>query len=242
MREIFEIPVEHVTPETGIVLKSQGIPPSSMSEEKYASILKAALDLFTAHSAPAGIISEITIPLFEKIYPGDGRNAPETPLEEIFPRADHLGLFTITMGESVSRKISELFETHDYAVASMLDTAASEGAEMAADIAQNRFRKYLKGEGASDSSLSLIRYSPGYCGWHISGQRALFANLHPEDIGIALRETFLMDPLKSISGVIVAGPPHIHDFDDSYAFCEECKTHECRQRIRDLFSRSSGGS
>jgi hypothetical protein len=40
-----------------------------------------------------------------------------------------------------------------------------------------------------------------------------------------------MDPLKSISGVIVAGRAEIHEFDNDYDFCAECGTRTCRERI-----------
>jgi hypothetical protein len=76
-----------------------------------------------------------------------------------------------------------------------------------------------------------LRYSPGYCGWHISGQRKLFDFLKPETIGISLRESHLMEPLKSVSGVVIVGPAGIHAFQDEYPFCERCKTHGCRERI-----------
>ena len=56
----------------------------------------------------------------------------------------------------------------------------------------------------------VLRYSPGYCGWHVSGQINLFNTLTPEKIGITLGESCLMNPLKSVSGVLVAGPPNIH--------------------------------
>ena len=77
----------------------------------------------------------------------------------------------------------------------------------------------------------MLPYSPGYCGWHVSGQGRLFGALCPEEIGIRLNASFLMQPLKSVSGVLVAGAPEIHDFDDDFDFCAECTTRECRVRI-----------
>ena len=82
----------------------------------------------------------------------------------------------------------------------------------------------------------VLRYSPGYCGWHISGQRRLFDYLDPGQIGITLRESFLMDPLKSVSGVLIAGPREIHRFTDDYDFCDQCDTRGCRQRLRALYA------
>jgi hypothetical protein len=43
-----------------------------------------------------------------------------------------------------------------------------------------------------------------------------------------------MQPLKSVSGVLVAGPGSIHDFDDDFDFCDECATRQCRERIASI--------
>ena len=75
---------------------------------------------------------------------------------------------------------------------------------------------------------AVLAYSPGHRGWHVSGQRALFAALSPEEIGITLNSSCLMQPLKSVSGVLVAGHPDVHDFDDDFPFCSECSTRDCR--------------
>jgi len=76
-----------------------------------------------------------------------------------------------------------------------------------------------------------MRFSPGYCGWNVKGQKQLFEYLHPEEVGITLGESFLMTPLKSISGVLVAGQPDIFEFEDSYPFCKNCSSRTCRERI-----------
>jgi cobalamin-dependent methionine synthase I len=132
----------------------------------------------------------------------------------------------------VCNQISELFADHDYAQASLLDAAASEAADLAAatleKVAANNFR--MSGIMRSDSVA--LRYSPGYCGWHVSGQKALFARLQPDEIDISLRESCLMEPLKSVSGVVVGGPLKIHQFNPDYPFCADCSDYGCRDRIR----------
>jgi cobalamin-dependent methionine synthase I len=140
----------------------------------------------------------------------------------------------VTLGEEISGKIGELFDQREFALASILDSYASEGAELAADAVQRAVRDALSRSGRLEQSSRLLRYSPGYCGWHVSGQRALFAVLDPSRIGITLRESCLMQPLKSISGVIAVGLAEIHDFEDAYPFCAECETRGCRERIRQL--------
>jgi hypothetical protein len=76
-----------------------------------------------------------------------------------------------------------------------------------------------------------LAYSPGYCGWHVTGQRKLFKYLRPEEIGITLNASCLMQPLKSVSGVLVVGPGHVHKFQPTYSFCETCREKQCRERI-----------
>ena len=88
--------------------------------------------------------------------------------------------------------------------------------------------------GRADAASRILRYSPGYCGWNLTGQRALFTALGPEEIGIHLTESCLMEPVKSISGVAVIGPADIHGFTDDYSFCAACPTHDCRRRIKEL--------
>ena len=78
---------------------------------------------------------------------------------------------------------------------------------------------------------AVLSYSPGYCGWHISAQQKLFQYLRPGDIDISLNDSYLMTPLKSVSGVLVAGRKEIHYFDNSYPFCQDCKVESCLERM-----------
>jgi hypothetical protein len=78
----------------------------------------------------------------------------------------------------------------------------------------------------------VLSYSPGYCGWDISAQKKLFAYLQPKNIGIRLNDSYLMTPLKSVSGVLIDGKKEIHIFQNNFDFCESCKTHSCRERIK----------
>ncbi len=238
MREIIEISAGDVKPGRDDVLKTQGIPPGNEPPEKVETLFKKTIDLFLEFSQPMSIISDISIPEFAVVYSGEGLNERETPLDEIFKKADSLALFAVTIGEKVSQKIDELFGANEFALGSMLDSVASVATDRVADIMENHFLNRLSKEGRITLSTGMLRYSPGYCGWHMSGQKKLFEFLHPEDIGITLLDSFLMKPLKSISGVMVVGKKEIHIFDDSYPFCSQCRSHSCRDRIRALLTES----
>ncbi len=234
MREIIHCSIKDIKPDVDIILKSQGVFTPPEPPEKINALLDMSMDLFGKLSIPMDIISEISISEFEVVYSGEGQNEKNTPVNEIFRRADNLALFTATLGEGISREINELFKLNEFALGCMLDSVASEGIEKVAEIAQNHFSEYLSKSGQTTPSTRIMRYSPGYCGWHISGQKKLFEFLHPEDIAISLTDSFLMQPLKSVSGVMIAGPKEIHHFEDNFPFCSKCSGHTCRERIKSL--------
>ena len=58
----------------------------------------------------------------------------------------------------------------------------------------------------------------------------------PERIGVSQRDSFVMEPLKSVSGVLIAGPGEPHDLPTDYLCCGECETQGCRERLRALLA------
>jgi len=234
MGEIVEINKNDIIPKRDEVFETQGIPQGKTVPKKILSILDEAIGIFLSSSHPAAIIAEVSVPEFDTTYKGEGMNEKETPLDAVFRKADNLALFAATIGEEVSHKINQLFDVNEFALASMLDSVASASADKTGDVLEKHFYDILKSKSKISSSTGILRYSPGYCGWHISGQKKLFELLHPEEIGIQLLSSYLMKPLKSVTGVIVSGDKKIHIFKDSYPFCAHCKSHSCRDRIRNL--------
>ena len=243
MSTIVALTVDEVMPDRAEMRRSSGMPPEGMAggnappgQDRLKGMIEQALDLLHSCAEPAGIVQEVTREQFAVIYAGEGRNAPESPLASIHPRAERLALFAATIGARVSGRIAELFQAREFALATLLDGAASAAAERAAGALEAHWPGTLSPRAAGPSipagGIHAVRYSPGYCGWHLTGQRALFAALHPEEIGITLRESCLMEPLKSISGVIVVGRREIHAFTPDYPFCTECRTRGCRERMR----------
>jgi len=224
MTDTITFTVEELRPPREAVLGHQGIPPGRAVNSEIEALFEAGVRLLEQVATPAGILAEISKRDFETVYSGEGHNDAHTPVAEIYLRAERLALFAVTLGKRVVDEIRDRFRSNELALGAMLDSAAS----VAADKLATAMTARLGAESA------VLNYSPGYCGWHISGQRKLFEYLRPERIGIVLRDSFLMDPLKSVSGVMIAGPPEIHRFPASYSFCDECKTRSCRARIRTL--------
>ncbi|MBI5021560.1 MAG: hypothetical protein HZB59_09000 [Ignavibacteriales bacterium] len=231
MRKIINIPVNSVIPRVNTILQRQGIPNHINVNGRTVKLAEEAISIFSKLAFPIGVIQELSKEEFKNVYSGEGNNETDSPVKNIFEASDDLALFAVTIEDEVCAEISRLFYTNDFALGSMLDAVASEAAEMTAESIENYYRSHLNNIGRFKAESGVLRFSPGYCGWHVSGQRKLFKSLHPEDIGISLRESFLMEPLKSISGVIISGKKKIFQFDDTFAFCGSCATHECRERI-----------
>jgi hypothetical protein len=231
LREVFHLPAAAKPPSGEAILRRQDIPPDADLPERTSRLIEQARELYASLAEPRCMFEEIGREAFAELYRGEGENADETPIELIYPRADRLALFAATMGAPVSSKISELFSENDPALAFMLDAIASDRAELAAELAARHYLDRLVCSGSALSPTHVLAYSPGYCGWHITGQRKLFDYLRPAEIGITLNDSCLMRPLKSVSGLLVAGSATIHAFEDNFEFCSECGTHGCRDRI-----------
>lgn len=232
MREIVEFSTDEILPDREAVMRAMEVAPDHEPSEKIRELTEVSINTFQEISRPRAVMETITLGEFVTIYRGEGLNPLKTPLAKIIPQATRLALFAITVGEEVSGRIDALFNGNDYATGYALDAAASTGAENAADKVEARFGELLFRDDVLDSSTAHLRYSPGYCGWHISGQRKLFQRLEPGEIGIELNDSFLMQPLKSVSGVIVFGKKEIHLFKPTFPFCAECTTHTCRSRMK----------
>ena len=231
MRRVVPLDAIMDPPDTEVLLLRQGVPAGTQLAPRVTATLEHAIELYTELADPRAIWYEISSAQLETVYRGDGNNAARTPLEQIFPRADSLALYAVTLGQAVSSRISEFFDRNEPALGYALDSVASERADAAADLLGRAFLDSRTEQGGIEAGAGVLAYSPGYCGWHITGQRALFELLQPQRIGITLNTSCLMLPLKSVSGVLVVGLPSIHAFDNDFDFCDCCTTHQCRERI-----------
>jgi len=73
-------------------------------------------------------------------------------------------------------------------------------------------------------------YSPGYCGWQLKEQQILFSMLPDNPCGIELTDSFLMMPIKSISGIIGLGK----DITQKAYGCSICENTNCYKRKLDI--------
>jgi hypothetical protein len=235
MRRFIQLNVDDVVPTVAEVLENQGMAGRARIPERISALLDSALELFRQLAEPQGVLEDLRKSDFAAVYNGDGLNSPQGPVLGIVSQADSLALFAATLGNALIVKSSELFAQGGPALGFMLDAVNSSGAERLGKLMGHQFVEPWP-EERSTKDYRVQYYSPGHCGWHISGQTKLFQVLHPEEIGITLNASWAMRPIKSISGILVAGDLKIHRFRPDFSFCKECKAHTCVQRLKVLES------
>jgi hypothetical protein len=116
-------------------------------------------------------------------------------------KSESVALFLCTAGEEIGLMCRKAMVEKDLLRGYIFDVIGSEIVEAAADIMQDEL------EGAAENSGIKItnRYSPGYCGWDVAEQYKLFQLVPDNFCGIRLTESALMNPVKSVSGIIGLG-------------------------------------
>ena len=230
MRRIFEVRPEELLSAVAGCMRALEASEGSPAAERVRTLIDGAGETFLGVAKPQGLWEPITAADFAAVHLGEGGNDADTPLEAVLEEAGALALFAATVGNEVSRRIARLFEEGELAEGYLLDQVASFAADAMAEEAARRFGL----EHGADAACAVLPYSPGYCGWNVSGQRALFARLAPAEIGVTLNESCLMQPIKSVSGVLVLAPLEAHDVSPSFPCCASCTTLDCRERVAAL--------
>jgi hypothetical protein len=138
-------------------------------------------------------------------------------------------LFLCTAGPDIGLKSKKAMKEGDLLTGYIFDVAGSEIVEAATDLLQEDLRKSAEKEGLKITN----RYSPGYCGWNVAEQHKLFTLLPGNYCGIKLTPSALMDPVKSVSGIIGIGK----SVRNNPYTCKMCDMKDCiyrrvREKIR----------
>lgn len=237
MREIVHFEPEESRPEAGEVLEDQGLPAPDSLAPRLRVLLDEALATYADLAEPRAAWEDVTRERFARVVRAFERPGTDMVVTHVYPGADALRLYVATAGQPVGTRIRELFREQELPRAWMLDAVASTAADRLADRLARRLEDALAREGRSEARV--LPYSPGYCGWPTRGQAALFDALRPEEIGVTLNDSCLMSPLKSVSGVLLAGLPEIHRIRPDFPFCHECRSRECGPRMASVLRTAS---
>lgn len=133
--------------------------------------------------------------------------------------------FVATAGEEFEQLQHRLKDEDDMVKVFVADSIGSVIAEKAADCMELSLQKAIDERGWRHTN----RFSPGYCGWHVSQQQMLFPLFGEErPCGVSLTDSSLMVPIKSVSGVIGLGPS-VRKLEYS---CGLCDFKDCYKRRR----------
>jgi cobalamin-dependent methionine synthase I len=143
-------------------------------------------------------------------------------LKKVFQPCSHALVFIATLGSGVDGLLAGTEEAR-VSEAFVLDAIASRVAEGVADEVERK----LTGALATQEGATL-RYSPGYCDWPVDGQRMVFSILDGSRIGVSLTGHCLMQPRKSLSGIIGVGPSD--QVVRTGNACNFCKRTDCDHR------------
>lgn len=137
-------------------------------------------------------------------------------------KSDSAALFICTAGEEIGKLSKLAMQERDLLKGYIYDLAGSEIVEAAADLLQADLEKFIISSGRKITN----RYSPGYCGWDVDEQHKLFRFFPDNFCGISLSPSALMQPVKSVSGIIGVGKNVKHN---PYT-CRMCDFKDCIYR------------
>jgi len=115
--------------------------------------------------------------------------------------SSRLVFFICTAGEEITKKSEIQLNGEDPVLGYVFDVLGSLIAEAVADKIQKTIQDKARKKGEQITN----RYSPGYCNWPVSDQPKLFSLFNKTTSGVSLTSSFLMIPVKSVSGVFGIG-------------------------------------
>ena len=159
------------------------------------------------------------------------RTLPDFDMGKIILRqlrgSEAYALFICTSGVEYEAYQQRLMREGDMVRVFIADALGSVIAERCADRMEQHLQESIDKLGWHHTN----RFSPGYCGWHVSQQQMLFPLFEGHTCDVRLTDSSLMLPIKSVSGIIGLGPQVRHlDYT-----CGLCNFEKCYKRKRSQF-------
>lgn len=148
--------------------------------------------------------------------------APGGIISHFLKGCDVFSIILATVGLEMDEWIQSYRVSGDVMEAFVADGIGSVVAEAVVDKTKKVLAQRVAQEGCSITNS----YSPGYCGWHVREQQALFALLPKDFCGVTLADSSLMLPLKSVSSVVGVGREVVSQ---PYR-CDVCRKKDCFRR------------
>ncbi len=136
--------------------------------------------------------------------------------------SEKIALFICTAGPEIGNMSRKFMRSGELLQGYIIDVIGSVVVERAMDKIQQELGNLMRQSGYKITN----RYSPGYCGWQTEEQHKLFAFFPGNFCGVRLTDSALMDPVKSVSGIIGIG----HDVVYHEYNCDVCDAVNCIYR------------
>ncbi|MDR1880936.1 MAG: hypothetical protein LBQ78_08390 [Tannerellaceae bacterium] len=138
-------------------------------------------------------------------------------------RSSQIAAFVCTAGVGIEQYSRAMLAANEPLKGFIADILGGAVVEAATDKIQKELSHNMKAKGLKITN----RYSPGYCGWQTVEQHKLFAQL-PSNLGVRLTDSALMQPMKSVSGIIGIGA----DVRFNQYTCRICEATHCVYRFK----------
>jgi hypothetical protein len=180
--------------------------------------------LCTENLEPKAIFDSFEIDRVEddRVYFKSGDIFTGPNISKILQGSETAFLYIFTLGDEVDRIVQKERSSGDTLAAIIVDTITTSMLGLLGDCVG----EIIKNQGIKHPNWgSTCSYSPGQYKWTIEEQQKLFEMVDGKKIGVELNESFLMVPLKSISGVYGFGPKD--KIDKTKVACDLCPRESC---------------
>ena len=147
------------------------------------------------------------------------RELPDFDMGKIILRqlrgSEAYAFFICTSGVEFEAYQQRLQQQGDMVRVFIADALGSVIAEHCADRMEESLQESIDKLGWHHTN----RFSPGYCGWHVSQQQLLFPLFQGQTCGVQLTDSSLMLPIKSVSGIIGLGK-EVRKLDYTCGLCD----------------------
>ncbi|MCF8225117.1 MAG: hypothetical protein K9J30_04485 [Bacteroidales bacterium] len=128
--------------------------------------------------------------------------------------SEKTAVFLCTAGEKISAYANRLMSQGEFMKGYAIDVLANKVVDKSIDKIQGQLQNVMAERGLKITN----RYSPGYCDWDITEQKKLFSIFPDRFLEMSLTDSYLMVPVKSVSGMIGIGKD-VRCYNNTCNFC-----------------------
>lgn len=210
------------------ILRYLGYPEGVTPNQRIAGMLDGWIEQASRIAAPRAVYR--VLPVVDKdrkslrVETAAGFTEFRGAIGEFLGSSLSIAVFIATAGPQVERLASTLLREQDDLGAMVLNAVGAERAEAAEAVVLRQLREMAGPAGLAPT----LPYSPGYCGMKLVEQRKLFSLFDTQWVGVTLTPDCLMQPIKSVSGLVGLGlAADVVNFGSP---CDRCEHHNCNMR------------